>query len=101
MDFSTMRQKLADYEYLTFDMFENDFRLIVQNCLDFNKEDTVYYRTAIRMRSQCKYILKATKKRIKQAGIDPETGMHMEKPRISSTDPLSPTEDAVGKGDVQ
>lgn len=77
-----MRQKLTDYEYLNFDLFEVDFNLIIQNCLSFNQEDTIYYRTALRMRTQCKPIIKAARKRIKQAGIDPQTGMHMEKPPV-------------------
>lgn len=75
-----MRQKLSDYEYLNFDLFERDFKTIIQNCLDFNKDDTIYYRAAVRMRAQCKPIIHSAKKRIKQAGIDPLTGMHMEKP---------------------
>jgi len=102
MDFQTMRHKLTDYEYLNFDLFEVDFNLIIQNCLSFNQEDTIYYRTALRMRAQCKPIIKAARKRIKQAGIDPQTGMHMEKPPVvcngeerTAGDLLSPTEGDV------
>ena len=93
MDFSTMRQKLADYEYVNFDLFESDFNLIIRNCLDFNQEDTVFYRAALRMRSHCRPILKLARKRIRQAGIDPETGMHMAKPQLIDVDCGSPTED--------
>ena len=93
MDFSTMRQKLADYEYVNFDLFESDFNLIIRNCLDFNQEDTVFYRAALRMRAHCRPILKLARKRIRQAGIDPETGMHMAKPQLIDVDCGSPTED--------
>ena len=80
MDLSTMRQKLSDYEYMNFDDFEADFNLIIKNCLDFNKDDTTYYRYAVRLRKECKPILKAAKIRIKQAGIDQKTGMHIDHP---------------------
>lgn len=89
MDFSTMRQKLEDYEYLNFDMFEDDFNLMIQNCMSFNHEDTIYYRAAVRMRTQCKPILKGARKRIKQACIDPQTGIHAELPQSSTTDETS------------
>ena len=90
MDFSTMRQKLADYEYMAFEQFESDFYLLIQNCLDFNQDDTVYYRAALRLRTQCKPIIKAAKKRVKQAGIDPSTGLHMERPpNIIAGDPIA------------
>ena len=78
MDFSTMNVKLKNYEYENFDQFEKDFNLMIQNCLDFNNNDTLYYRTALRVRKECKPILKCAQKRIKQAGIDPMTGMHFE-----------------------
>nr|XP_047122715.1 bromodomain-containing protein 1 isoform X2 [Hydra vulgaris] len=80
MDFSTMQQKLSDYEYMSFDDFEADFNLIIKNCMDFNNEDTKYYRSAMRLRKECQPILKAAKLRINQAGIDQKTGMHMDHP---------------------
>ena len=94
MDISTMRQKLSDYEYMNFDQLEDDFNLMIQNCLDFNHEDTIYYRAAIRMRTQCKYILKSARKRINQACIDPQTGIHAELPQSSTTDE-NPTGDGM------
>ncbi|XP_066911378.1 peregrin-like isoform X2 [Clytia hemisphaerica] len=93
MDFSTMRHKLAEYEYMNFEQFETDFNLMIQNCLSFNHEDTVYYRTALRMRTQCKPILKAAHKRIKQACIDPQTGIHAEQPQPAAATETTPEEE--------
>ena len=50
MDFSTMQQKLDNYEYLNVDLFEADFNLMIQNCMDFNTDETMYYKTAIKVR---------------------------------------------------
>ena len=87
-----MRQKLADYEYMNFEQFEADFNLMIQNCLSFNHEDTLYYRAALRMRTQCKTILKTAHKRIKQACIDPQTGIHAEQPQPAAADETTPEE---------
>ncbi|XP_057296314.1 bromodomain-containing protein 1-like isoform X1 [Hydractinia symbiolongicarpus] len=95
MDFSTMYQKLSDYEYLNFDQFVDDFNLMVQNCLDFNHEGTLYYRAAVRLRTQCKQIIKAARKRIKQAGIDSQTGLHLDRPPALSGRCESLSEDDV------
>ena len=50
MDFSTMRHKAKAHQYQTLDQFENDFSLMVENCLAYNERDTVFYRAAIKLR---------------------------------------------------
>ena len=95
MDFSTMRMKLAEYEYMNFEQFETDFNLMIANCLSFNGEGTLYYRAALRMRTQCKVILKAAHKRIKQACIDPQTGIHSEQPQPQAAKDTTPEEGKI------
>lgn len=45
-DFQTMGEKLKDGKYKTVDLFENDVRLIIENCRSYNPETTVYYKNA-------------------------------------------------------
>lgn len=52
MDFSTMRKKLEEHQYLTLDDFERDLHLIFDNCTTYNAKDTLFYRTAVKMRDQ-------------------------------------------------
>lgn len=47
-----MKQNLEAYRYLNFDDFEEDFNLIVSNCLKYNAKDTIFYRAAVRLREQ-------------------------------------------------
>ena len=52
MDFSTMRKKVDDHQYRSFDEFSDDFDLIIRNCMDYNEDDTMYYKAAVRLRDQ-------------------------------------------------
>lgn len=47
-----MKAELGAYRYLNFDDFEEDFNLIVSNCLKYNAKDTIFYRAAVRLREQ-------------------------------------------------
>ncbi|GIX89094.1 peregrin [Caerostris extrusa] len=64
MDLSTMLQKVEEYKYTNFDDFENDFNLMIKNCLSYNSKDTVFYRAAIKMREQGGYLLREARKYI-------------------------------------
>ncbi|KAI8923392.1 hypothetical protein BC831DRAFT_471340 [Entophlyctis helioformis] len=50
MDFSTMSEKLESFQYLTVEDFQRDLDLIVDNCLLYNKPETIYAKTAVRLR---------------------------------------------------
>lgn len=52
MDLSTMRTKIDTFQYNTLQEFENDFYLMINNCLAYNSKDTVFYRAALKMRDQ-------------------------------------------------
>lgn len=42
-DMSLIKRKLDNDEYTNFDAFEADFRLMINNCLVFNGEDSAAY----------------------------------------------------------
>lgn len=46
MDFATVRKKLGNGSYSTLQQFESDVFLICSNAMQYNGEDTVYYRQA-------------------------------------------------------
>ncbi|XP_034475335.1 bromodomain-containing protein 7 [Drosophila innubila] len=49
MDFLTMRQKIDDHEYATLGEFSDDFKLICENAMRYNRVDTVYHKAAKRL----------------------------------------------------
>lgn len=46
MDFSTIRQKIDDSEYLSLMEFSSDFKLMCDNAIKYNHVDTVYHKAA-------------------------------------------------------
>ncbi|XP_065178853.1 peregrin-like isoform X1 [Sycon ciliatum] len=78
MDFSTMRRKLDNHVYMSVSAFIEDFHLIHRNCMTYNAKDTVYFRAAVKIRDCGSALLRFARKQAEQAGIDPETGMHVE-----------------------
>lgn len=72
-----MKQNLEAYRYLNFDDFEEDFNLIVSNCLKYNAKDTIFYRAAVRLREQGGAVLRQARRQAEKMGIDFETGMHI------------------------
>lgn len=69
MDLSTMRTKLREGKYEKLDDLENDFNLMIQNCLAYNNKDTIFYRAGVRMRDQCGPLFKAVRKELIRDGI--------------------------------
>ncbi|XP_051964923.1 peregrin-like [Xyrauchen texanus] len=88
MDFQTMWNCLESHRYLSFDAFEGDFLLIVNNCLKYNAKDTIFYRSALRLREAGGAVLRQARRQAERIGFDYETGMHL--PRDPS--PESPLE---------
>jgi bromodomain and PHD finger-containing protein 1 len=74
MDFSTMKAKIDKNFYNSFDLFEKDFNLIIENCLFYNEKDTVYHKSALKLREHGISILKEAKKRLDIYNI--KTGLH-------------------------
>ena len=51
MDFSTMLKKVEAEEYSCIEAFEEDFLLVVSNCLTYNMEDTKFWRAGKRIKT--------------------------------------------------
>nr|XP_061802390.1 peregrin isoform X2 [Nerophis lumbriciformis] len=84
MDFQTMWNLLESHRYLTFEAFEGDFGLIVNNCLKYNAKDTVFYRAALRLREMGGIVIRSARRQADRIGFDYESGMHL--PREASPD---------------
>lgn len=80
MDFSTISKRIEDNHYTAMEHFEHDFNLIITNCLRYNAPDTVYYRAALKLRDQGRPIVRAARRQVERAGIDPVTGLHTDEP---------------------
>lgn len=46
MDFSTIKQKIDDNNYQTLNDFVDDFKLMCDNAMTYNHQDTIYYKAA-------------------------------------------------------
>uniref|UniRef100_A0A8C7SZ07 Bromodomain and PHD finger containing, 1 n=1 Tax=Oncorhynchus mykiss TaxID=8022 RepID=A0A8C7SZ07_ONCMY len=84
MDFQTMWNLLESHCYLSFEAFEADFGLIVNNCLKYNAKDTVFYRAALRLREMGGAVIRTARRQAERIGLDYDTGMHL--PREPSPD---------------
>ncbi|XP_045063169.1 peregrin-like isoform X2 [Coregonus clupeaformis] len=84
MDFQTMWNLLESHRYLSFEAFEADFGLIVNNCLKYNAKDTVFYRAALRLREMGGAVIRTARRQAERIGLDYDTGMHL--PREPSPD---------------
>lgn len=83
MDFSTMRRKLESHLYRTLEEFEEDFNLIVTNCMKYNAKDTIFHRAAVRLRDLGGAILRQSRRQAENIGYDPEKGTHLpESPKL-------------------
>ncbi|XP_040002843.1 bromodomain-containing protein 1 isoform X2 [Xiphias gladius] len=85
MDFSTMRQRIDAQGYNNFEQFENDFNLIIENCMKYNSKDTYFYRASVRLRDQGGALLRKARRDVEKIGFDVESGMHLaEAPEIKA-----------------
>lgn len=85
MDLSTMMQKIESYQYDSFDNLEEDFNLMIRNCLSYNSKDTVFYKAALKMREQGGHILRDVKKYI-IVNFDFSTGMFSDQKSLIEED---------------
>ncbi|XP_069950430.1 peregrin isoform X4 [Cherax quadricarinatus] len=87
MDLSTMRQKAQTHQYSDVDQFASDFELMIDNCLIYNAKETIFYRTAVKLRDQLFFqggaIIRQLRRNVENIGFDLETGLllpHRPKP---------------------
>ncbi|XP_049627495.1 bromodomain-containing protein 1 [Suncus etruscus] len=90
MDFATMRKRLEAQGYKNLTEFEEDFDLIVDNCMKYNAKDTVFYRAAVRLRDQGGVVLRQARRQVDSIGFEEATGMHLpERPAAAPRRPFS------------
>ncbi|TNM86383.1 hypothetical protein fugu_006613 [Takifugu bimaculatus] len=75
MDFSTMQSKLESHAYRSVADLECDFNLMISNCLLYNTKDTIYHRTALRLRELGGAVLRHAQRQATNTGFDEGTGM--------------------------
>nr|CAD7405090.1 unnamed protein product [Timema poppensis] len=84
MDLSTMKTKLENLEYKSVDAFEEDFTLMISNCMAYNSKDTMFYKGAVKMRDQCSSIFCQARYDFKAARFDLEGGVFISEVLASS-----------------
>lgn len=90
MDFATMRKRLEAQGYKNLHAFEEDFNLIVDNCMKYNAKDTVFYRAAVRLRDQGGVVLRQARREVESIGLEEASGMHLpERPIAAPRRPFS------------
>ncbi|XP_012645046.1 bromodomain-containing protein 1 isoform X4 [Microcebus murinus] len=90
MDFATMRKRLEAQGYKNLHEFEEDFDLIVDNCMKYNARDTVFYRAAVRLRDQGGVVLRQARREVDSIGLEEASGMHLpERPVAAPRRPFS------------
>jgi len=70
MDLSTIKTKIDDMKYLSIAEFEQDFNLMIANCLAYNSKDTIFYRAGLRMREMGSVVIKSAQQQAREAGIE-------------------------------
>ena len=76
MSFQEMKHKIDHFEYRSFDEFEQDFNLIVENCTTYNQKQTIYFKAAVKMKEQCKGIFRQARISIDEISFDQQKGIH-------------------------
>ncbi|XP_070936881.1 bromodomain-containing protein 1 isoform X4 [Macaca nemestrina] len=90
MDFATMRKRLEAQGYKNLHEFEEDFGLIIDNCMKYNARDTVFYRAAVRLRDQGGVVLRQARREVDSIGLEEASGMHLaERPAVAPRRPFS------------
>lgn len=73
IDLGTMRQKLKQGCYNSLENLEDDFELMIRNCLTYNNKETIFYRAGMRMKDSGGIIFRAARRELERAGLI-ETG---------------------------
>ncbi|XP_058053239.1 bromodomain-containing protein homolog [Anopheles bellator] len=69
MDLGTMRQKLKRGMYVRIEDLEQDFGLMIRNCLAYNNKDTMFYRAGVRMRDAGAIVFRTVRKELERSGM--------------------------------
>ncbi|CAG8469000.1 7838_t:CDS:10 [Acaulospora morrowiae] len=78
MDFGTIQKKVEAHEYSFgsgFQGFKDDLELTFQNAMTYNTSNTIYYRTARKLRQLCQPIVEKAEKDYSELHVDPKKGI--------------------------
>ncbi|KAM4733671.1 LOW QUALITY PROTEIN: bromodomain-containing protein 1-like [Anableps anableps] len=90
MDFSTMRKRIDSHSYRSLGDFEDDFNLIISNCMTYNAKETFFYKAAQRMLDHGGVILRRARREVDRIGFDFPSCLHLpEAPKLEPLPPLS------------
>lgn len=90
MDFSTMRKRIDSHSYQSLDEFEDDFNLIISNCMTYNAKETFFYKAAQRMLDHGGVILRRARREVARIGMDFPSCLHLpEAPKLEPPPPFS------------
>ena len=56
MDFNKMKTNINSFKYSNFKQFQNDFNLMINNCLEFNQQNQYFYKSAVQLNDQVKRV---------------------------------------------
>lgn len=76
MDLGTIKKRVEDHGYTSFDDFERDLHLVVDNCKHYNDKETIWHKAAVKLEASMDWILK--KNRPYLVNFDQSTGLHVE-----------------------
>ncbi|XP_050529603.1 bromodomain-containing protein homolog [Daktulosphaira vitifoliae] len=88
MDLQTMETKIKHSEYNSFEDFENDFNLMIANCLAYNSKETIFYKAGIKMRDQGGTVLRTAKRDLKLLELEPMSLMLTNKTKKDNETPI-------------
>lgn len=72
-----MRKRIDVHDYRSLEEFEDDFNLIISNCMLYNAKDTFFYKAAQRMQDHGGVILRRARREASRIGFDFPSGMHL------------------------
>uniref|UniRef100_A0A182IWZ3 Peregrin n=1 Tax=Anopheles atroparvus TaxID=41427 RepID=A0A182IWZ3_ANOAO len=76
MDLGTMRQKLKRGMYVRIEDLEQDFALMIRNCLAYNNKDTMFYRAGVKMRDAGAIVFRTVRKELERSGLFQQQPAH-------------------------
>ena len=90
MDFSTVRQRIEAHHYSSLEGLEDDFNLIISNCMSYNNPESFFYKAAQRMQDHGGAILRKARRQAHRVGYQVPGGTHLPTaPPLEETAPFS------------
>ena len=77
MDFSTVRKRIEAHHYSSLEALEEDFNLIISNCMTYNNPESFFYKAAQRMQDHGGAILRKARRQAHKVGYQVPGGTHL------------------------